>query len=78
MTLDHAEKELELAALDLLGVLNWETADAAGEAFPGSFLGREHPGEVVLEDRLATALGSLNPDLPGEALGEALTRLTRR
>jgi len=77
MTLDHAEKELELAALDLLGQLGWETADATHETFPDSFLGREHPGQVVLEDRLTIALARLNPDLPGEALGEALTRLTR-
>ena len=77
MTLDHGEKELELAALELLGKLGWETADATHETFPGSFLGREHPGQVILEDRLTTALAGLNPDLPGEALGEALTRLTR-
>jgi len=77
MTLDHGEKELELAALDLLRELGWETADATHETFPGSFLGREHPAQVVLDDRLTTALARLNTDLPGEALGEAMTRLTR-
>ena len=77
MTLDHGEKELELAALDLLGELGWETADAGHEVFPGPFLGREHPGQVVLEDRMASALARLNPDSPGEALGEAMTRLIR-
>ena len=77
MTLDHDEKELELAALDFLGKLGWETADATPETFPGSFLGRDHAGQVILEDRLTEALARHNPDIPGEALGEALTRLTR-
>jgi len=77
MSLDHDEKELELTALGLLAELRWETADASAETFPGSFLGREHPGQVVLEQQLSNALAQLNPDLPGEALGEALDRLTR-
>ncbi len=77
MRLDHGEKELELAALDLLAELGWETANAIFETFPGSFLGREHAGEVVLESRLANALVRLNPHLPREAHDEAMTRLTR-
>ena len=77
MTYEHDELELELATLKLFEQLGWETADASGETFPGSFLGREHPGEVVLRDRLDLAVARLNPDLPGEALGEAIDRLVR-
>ncbi len=69
----HDELELELACLSLLAELGWETADASHD----HLLGREHPGQVVLEDRLSAALGRLNPDLPGEALGEAMELLVR-
>lgn len=77
MSLDHGEKELELAALDLLATLGWTTADGSSETYPDSFLGRKHSGEVVLDDRLTDALVRLNPDTEGEALGEAVTLLTR-
>jgi type I restriction enzyme, R subunit len=77
MTYEHGEEELELATMALLGELGWETADATGETFPGSFLRREHADEVVLRDRLELAVGRLNPDLPGEALGDAVDQLVR-
>lgn len=77
MSYEHDEAELELATLKLFEQLGWETADATGETFPDSFLGRAHPGEVVLRGRLELAVARLNPDLPGEALGEAVDRLVR-
>jgi type I restriction enzyme R subunit len=40
-------------------------------------LGRETTGEVVLNDRLKSALRKLNPDLPAEALQQASDILTR-
>jgi len=40
-------------------------------------LGREHRGEVVLKKYLMPALEKLNPDLPKEALEQAIEELTR-
>src|SRR3989338_152148 len=40
-------------------------------------LGREHRGEVVLERYLYPALEKLNPDLPPDAITEAMEALTR-
>lgn len=74
---EHDEAELELATLALLEELGWSTADATHETFPGGMLGRKHPGEVVLRDRLDLAVARLNPDLPGEALADAVEQLVR-
>jgi len=40
-------------------------------------LGREHQGEVVLKKYLLPALQKLNPDLPDDALGQAVDAITR-
>ncbi|MBP7804996.1 MAG: type I restriction endonuclease subunit R [Candidatus Pacebacteria bacterium] len=40
-------------------------------------LGRDHQGEVVLTTRLLLALEKLNPELPKEALEQAVGQLTR-
>ena len=78
MTYDHDEYELEIATLSFLhDELGWDTYDATHESFPDSQLGRNNASEVVLAPRLDEALGRLNPDLPGEALGEAAELLTR-
>jgi type I restriction enzyme R subunit len=74
---EHDEAELERATLDLLEELGWSTGDATNETFPGGMLGREHPGEVVLRDRLDVAVARLNPDLPPEALADAIEQLVR-
>lgn len=78
MSYEHDEAELELAALALLAELGWSTTDAISETFPGGMLGREHPGEVVLRDRLDLAVVRLNPDLPGDALADAIDQLVRQ
>lgn len=77
MSFEHDEQELELATLSLFGELGWSTADGGGEAFPGGMLGREHPGEVVLRDRLDLAVVRLNPETPGEALADAVEQVVR-
>lgn len=77
MSYEHDEAELELATLALLEELGWSTADATHETFPGGMLGRAHPGEVVLRDRLDLAVARLNQDLPGEALADAVEQLVR-
>lgn len=65
-------------ALYTLGILGWRTADARDEwAHGASTLGREHTGQVVLEDRLMAALRRLNPGLPGEAYQRAIAEILR-
>lgn len=77
MSFEHDERELELATLELFGKLGWSTANVEGEFFPGGILGREHPAEVVLLDRLLTAVRRLNPTARDEALDDAVEFLVR-
>jgi type I restriction enzyme R subunit len=77
VSFEHDETELEAAALGLFAELDWETANAYGEAFPGGMLGREHPGEVVLRDRLNAAVARLNPRIPQSAQMEGIEQLVR-
>ncbi len=78
MTHPDSEAALESATLDLFARLKWETANCYDETFgPGGTLGRETPAEVVLVRRLRAALERLNPDLPPEAIAQAIEELTR-
>jgi len=73
-----SEAALESATLDLFARLKWETANCYDETFgPGGTLGRETPAEVVLVRRLRAALEKLNPDLPPEAIAQAIEELAR-
>ncbi len=75
----YTESQLvEQPAIGLFAALGWQTMSARGETFgSGGTLGRETKGEVVLVDRLCTALGRLNPALPPEAIRSAIDELTR-
>ncbi len=73
-----AETALEQAAIACFQSLGWETANCYHETFgPESMLGRDNPGEVVLERRLRPALGELNPGISPVALEIAVENLTR-
>jgi type I restriction enzyme, R subunit len=78
---NHAYTEdqlVEQPAIGLFGQLGWQTVSAMEETFgPGSTLGRETKGEVVLVDRLRAALALLNPGLPPEAIQSAIDELAR-
>ena len=77
----HAYSEdqlVEQPAIGLFGLLGWHTVSAMEETFgPGSTLGRETKGEVVLVERLRATLALLNPDLPHEAIQIAIDELAR-
>ena len=77
----HAYTEdqlVEQPAIGLFGVLGWQTVSALEETFgPEGSLGRETKGEVVLSDRLKSALATLNPDVPPDALQRAADELVR-
>lgn len=81
----HAYTESQLVeqpAIGLFASLGWQTVSALEETFgaggTGSCnLGRETKGEVVLGERLRSALTMLNPDLPPEAIETAIDELSR-
>ena len=77
----HAYTEdqlVEQPAIGLFAALGWQTMSALEETFgPGGTLGRETKGEVVLMDRLRTALTTLNPSVPPEAIQTAIDELAR-
>ena len=69
---------VEQPSIALFRELGWETADCFDETFgPDGDLGRETSAEVVLKRRLRAALERLNPNVPGQALDDAIEELTR-
>ena len=72
-----SESAVEAIALDWLGSLGWTVLHGPDIAPDTPATERADYGEVVLHDRLRSALARLNPDLPDDALDDALRRLTR-
>ena len=67
---------VEQPAIALFNRLGWETANCFNEFDGGiSTLGRDSTGEVVLVQRLRSAIERLNPELPSEAAELAGSRL---
>jgi len=83
--LPDSEEALENATLALFARLGWETVNAYDEVYGetpadgagGPYLGRATRYEVILHPRLEAALANLNPDLPLEALQQAIAELSR-
>ena len=84
---DYSESTLiEQPAIALFTELGWqgvncfhETYGPTGKDVPAERvynLGRETPSEVVLVKRLRSALERLNPELPDEAIAQAIEKLT--
>ena len=71
------EAVAEEAALDWLRESGWQTAYGPDTAPETAGAERDNYEQVVLERRLRSALASLNPDLPAEALESAFRKLTR-
>ena len=72
-----SESTVEAAALDWLASLDWAVLHGPNIAPDTPAAERADYGEVVLTTRLQSALARLNPDLPDDALEDALRRLTR-
>ena len=72
-----SESTVESAALDWLASLDWTVLHGPDIAPDTPAAERADYGEVVLTTRLRSALARLNPDLPDDALEDALRRLTR-
>ena len=71
------EADVEQAALEWLRELGWGTAHGSGIGPEAEQAERGDYSQVVLEGRLREALDRLNPELPPEALDDALRRLIR-
>jgi type I restriction enzyme R subunit len=69
------ESTVESAALAWLSELGWQVKHGPEIAPDRLFAERQDYGQVVLEQRLRDALARLNPDLPPEALRDALRKL---
>ena len=72
-----SESVVEEAALAWLESTGWQVANGPDIAPDMPAAERADYGEVVLTLRLRDALARLNPELPAEALEDALLRLTR-
>ena len=72
-----SESTIEAAALKWLAALGWSPVHGPDIAPDVPTAERGDYGTVVLERRLRSALARLNPDLPDDALEDALRRLTR-
>ena len=72
-----SESTVEAVALDWLASLGWAVAYGPAIASGMPAAERADYGEVVLSERLRSALARLNPDLPTNALEDALHRMTR-
>ena len=72
-----SESTVEAIALDWLASLGWTVANGADIAPDTPAAERADYGEVVLSERLRSALARLNPDVPADALDDAQRRLTR-
>ena len=69
---------VEQPAIALFNRLGWETANCFNEFDGGiSTLGRDSTGEVVLVQRLRSAIERLNPELPSEAAELAIQEILR-
>jgi type I restriction enzyme R subunit len=71
------ESVVEEAALAWLESVGWQVAHGPEIAPDMPAAERADYGEVVLTQRLRDALARLNPDLPAEAVEDALRKLTR-
>ena len=72
-----SESIVEAATLDWLEGLGWRIAHGPDIAPHSASAERADYTEVVLERRLRDALDRLNPDLPAEALDDAVRKITR-
>ena len=72
-----SESIVEAAALDWLASLGWTILHGPDITRDTPRAERDDYDEVVLHGRLRSALARLNPDVPDDALDDALRRLTR-
>lgn len=72
-----SETALEQTALDWFESLGWQTAFGPNISPDGLACERGDYDQVVLLGRFQTALENINPNIPSEAIGEAIRKITR-
>jgi type I restriction enzyme R subunit len=77
MTFKFTESVVEIACLDYFGQLGYAYLPAPEIASDGLFAEREAYGEVILKQRLRTALIRINPTIPAAAIEDAIRKVTR-
>src|ERR1700674_3300340 len=75
----YTEDQLvEKPAIHLFEELGWESVNAYYETLgPEGTLGRDNKSEVFLIRRLRTAIERLNPEMPADAIDQAVTEIIR-
>lgn len=78
---EHSYSEsslIEQSAIEIFESLGYEHINCYNETLgPGGTPGRDNTGEVVLVQRLRSALAGLNPDIPSEAITLAIDELEK-
>ena len=72
-----SENTLEQTTLGWFGSLGWQTAFGPDISPDGLSCERKDYDQVVLEDRLLTALEDINPNIPADAIEDAVRKITR-
>ena len=73
---NYTESELELAALEWFEQIGYEVTTESDVSPDSDNPIRESYGEVVLKERLMSALEQVNPTLPSDAVEEAFRQIT--
>jgi len=76
-TVAITESVVEEAAIDWFRGLGYQYLPGPDIACDGPYPERTNYADVLLEERLRSALVALNPDIPAEALEDALRKVTR-
>lgn len=76
MGMNYTESELELAALEWFEQIGYEIESESDVSPDSDNPIRESYGDVVLKERLLSALEHVNPTLPADALEEAFRQIT--
>ena len=71
------EIQLEKTTLGWFESLGWQTAFGPDISPGGSTCERQEYGQVILIERLQAALENINPNIPSEAIDEAVQKVTR-
>ena len=72
-----SENTLEQTTLDWFSFLGWDTTFGPDISPDGPAQEREDYDQVVLVGRLQTALENINPNIPSDAIEEAIRKITR-
>ena len=74
---DITENTLEQTVLDWFLGMGWQTAFGPDISPDGPACEREDYDQVVLLGRLQTALKNINPNIPPDAISEAVRKIMR-